>query len=66
VAGAYFTLRELDLALDVEMTLAARQDSLRLTSVLPRTVFSIGARCTAIGATGVHGGGDHSLISSGR
>jgi multidrug efflux system outer membrane protein len=37
VASAYFTLRELDLALDVsKMTLAARQDSLRLTSVLAR------------------------------
>jgi multidrug efflux system outer membrane protein len=35
VATAYFTLRELDLALDVsKKTLAARQDSLRLTSVL--------------------------------
>ena len=37
VASAYFTLRELDLALDVsKMTLAARQDSLRLTSVLAK------------------------------
>jgi outer membrane protein, multidrug efflux system len=37
VASAYFTLRELDLELDVsKMTLAARQDSLRLTSVLAR------------------------------
>ena len=35
VASGYFTLRELDLELDVsKMTLAARQDSLRLTSVL--------------------------------
>jgi multidrug efflux system outer membrane protein len=38
VASTYFTLRELDLALDVsKMTLAARQDSLRLTSVLARS-----------------------------
>jgi outer membrane protein, multidrug efflux system len=37
VASAYFTLRELDLALDVsKMTLAARQDALRLTSVLAK------------------------------
>jgi multidrug efflux system outer membrane protein len=37
VASAYFTLRELDLQLDVsKMTLAARQDSLRLTSVLAK------------------------------
>jgi outer membrane protein, multidrug efflux system len=37
VASAYFTLRELDLALDVsKKTLAARQDSLRLTSVLAK------------------------------
>lgn len=37
VASAYFTLRELDLELDVsKMTLAARQDSLRLTSVLAK------------------------------
>ena len=37
VASAYFTLRELDLALDVsKMTLDARQDSLRLTSVLAK------------------------------
>ena len=37
VATAYFTLRELDLALDVsKRTLAARQDSLRLTSVLAK------------------------------
>jgi len=37
VASAYFTLRELDSALDVsKMTLAARQDSLRLTSVLAK------------------------------
>jgi outer membrane protein, multidrug efflux system len=37
VASAYFTLRELDLALDVsKMTLAARQDSLRLTRVLAK------------------------------
>jgi outer membrane protein, multidrug efflux system len=38
VASAYFTLRELDLALDVsKRTLAARQDSLRLTSVLAKS-----------------------------
>ena len=38
VASAYFTLRELDLALDVsKKTLAARQDSLRLTSVLAKS-----------------------------
>jgi multidrug efflux system outer membrane protein len=38
VATAYFTLRELDLALDVSRkTLAARQDSLRLTSVLAKS-----------------------------
>jgi outer membrane protein, multidrug efflux system len=37
VASDYFTLRELDLALDVsKKTLAARQDSLRLTSVLAK------------------------------
>jgi outer membrane protein, multidrug efflux system len=37
VATAYFTLRELDLALDVsKKTLSARQDSLRLTSVLAK------------------------------
>jgi outer membrane protein, multidrug efflux system len=37
VASAYFTLQELDWALDVsKMTLAARQDSLRLTSVLAK------------------------------
>ena len=37
VASAYFTLRELDWALDVsKMTLTARQDSLRLTSVLAK------------------------------
>jgi multidrug efflux system outer membrane protein len=37
VASAYFTLRELDLALEVsKMTLASRQDSLRLTNVLAR------------------------------
>jgi outer membrane protein, multidrug efflux system len=37
VATAYFTLRELDLALDVsKKTLTARQDSLRLTSVLAK------------------------------
>jgi outer membrane protein, multidrug efflux system len=37
VASAYFTLRELDLALDVsKKTLAARQNSLQLTSVLAR------------------------------
>ena len=37
VATAYFTLRELDLALEVsKQTLAARQDSLRLTSVLAK------------------------------
>jgi outer membrane protein, multidrug efflux system len=37
VASAYFTLRELDLALDVsKKTLVARQDSLRLTSVLAK------------------------------
>jgi multidrug efflux system outer membrane protein len=37
VATAYFTLRELDLALDVSnKTLAARQDSMRLTSVLAK------------------------------
>jgi multidrug efflux system outer membrane protein len=37
VATAYFTLRELDFALDVsKQTLAARQDSLRLTSVLAK------------------------------
>ena len=37
VASDYFTLRELDLALDVsKRTLAARQDSLRLTSVLAK------------------------------
>ena len=37
VASACFTLRELDLELDVsKMTLAARQDSLRLTSVLAK------------------------------
>ena len=37
VVTAYFTLRELDLALDVSnRTLAARQDSLRLTSVLAK------------------------------
>jgi multidrug efflux system outer membrane protein len=37
VATAYFTLRELDWALDVSnKTLAARQDSLRLTSVLAK------------------------------
>jgi multidrug efflux system outer membrane protein len=37
VASAYFTLRELDWALDVSnKTLAARQDSLRLTSVLAK------------------------------
>jgi outer membrane protein, multidrug efflux system len=37
VASAYFALRELDLELEVsKMTLAARQDSLRLTSVLAR------------------------------
>jgi outer membrane protein, multidrug efflux system len=37
VASAYFTLRELDLALDVSnKTLAARQESLRLTSVLAK------------------------------
>jgi multidrug efflux system outer membrane protein len=38
VASAYFTLRELDLALDVsKRTLAARQNSLRLTSVLAKS-----------------------------
>jgi outer membrane protein, multidrug efflux system len=38
VATAYFTLRELDSALEVsKMTLAARQDSLRLTSVLAKS-----------------------------
>jgi multidrug efflux system outer membrane protein len=37
LASAYFTLRELDLALDVsKMTLASRRDSLRLTNVLAR------------------------------
>jgi outer membrane protein, multidrug efflux system len=37
VASGYFTLRELDLALDVsKMTLGARHDSLRLTSVLAK------------------------------
>jgi multidrug efflux system outer membrane protein len=37
VATAYFTLRELDLALDVSnKTLASRQDSLRLTNVLAK------------------------------
>ena len=37
VASTYFTIRELDLELDVsKMTLAARQDSLRLTSVLAK------------------------------
>jgi multidrug efflux system outer membrane protein len=37
VATAYFTLRELDLALDVsKKTLAARQDSMRLTTVLAK------------------------------
>jgi outer membrane protein, multidrug efflux system len=37
VATAYFTLRELDLALDVSnKTLSARQDSMRLTSVLAK------------------------------
>jgi len=37
VATAYFTLRELDLALDVsKMTLSARRDSFRLTSVLAK------------------------------
>jgi len=37
VVSAYFTLRELDLSLDVsKMTLAARQDSLRLSSVLAK------------------------------
>ena len=37
VASAYFTLRELDLALDVsKKTLAARQDSMRLTTVLAK------------------------------
>ena len=37
VATAYFTLRELDLALDVsKQTLAARQDSLQLTNVLAK------------------------------
>lgn len=37
VATAYFTLRELDLALDVsKQTLAARQNSLQLTNVLAR------------------------------
>jgi multidrug efflux system outer membrane protein len=37
VATAYFTLRELDLALDVsKKTLAARQDSLQLTTVLAK------------------------------
>jgi outer membrane protein, multidrug efflux system len=37
VASAYFTLRELDLALDVsKKTLAARQTSLRLTTVLAK------------------------------
>ena len=37
VATAYFTLRELDLALDVSTkTLAARQDSMRLTTVLAK------------------------------
>jgi multidrug efflux system outer membrane protein len=37
VATAYFTLRELDLALDVsKKTLAARQDSMRLTAVLAK------------------------------
>lgn len=37
VASAYFTLRELDWELDVsKLTLAARQDSLRLTSVLAK------------------------------
>jgi multidrug efflux system outer membrane protein len=37
VASAYFTLRELDLALDVsKKTLAARQTSLRLTAVLAK------------------------------
>ena len=38
VASTYFSLRELDLALDVsKKTLAARQDSLRLTSVLAKS-----------------------------
>jgi multidrug efflux system outer membrane protein len=38
VATAYFTLRELDLALDVsKQTLAARQNSLQLTSVLAKS-----------------------------
>jgi multidrug efflux system outer membrane protein len=38
VATGYFTLRELDWALDVsKKTLAARQDSLRLTSVLAKS-----------------------------
>ena len=37
VASAYFTLRELDSELDVsKMTLAARQDSLRLTNILAK------------------------------
>jgi multidrug efflux system outer membrane protein len=37
VASAYFTLRELDLALDVSKeTLAARQNSLQLTTVLAK------------------------------
>jgi outer membrane protein, multidrug efflux system len=37
VATAYFTLRELDLALDVsKKTLAARQDSMQLTTVLAK------------------------------
>jgi multidrug efflux system outer membrane protein len=37
VASAYFTLRELDLALDVsKKTLAARQNSLQLTTVLAK------------------------------
>jgi multidrug efflux system outer membrane protein len=43
VASAYFSLRELDLALETsKMTLAARQDSLRLTSVLAKNGSSSG------------------------
>jgi multidrug efflux system outer membrane protein len=43
VASAYFTLRELDLALEVsKMTLTARQDSLRLISVLAKNGSSSG------------------------
>ena len=56
VAASYFTLRQLDLQLEISRrTYAHRKESLDLTQTLLRPRLRYATRCATVRATGIHG-----------